>query len=99
MERIVYIYVGNLDDTVTDERLRDLFQTFGETLSAVVMRDRFRGIPRGFGFVEMPEHDGAEKAISSLDGSMFAGRKIIVAVARSRKDGPRQGRGGSPPKQ
>ena len=89
------IYVGNLTDEVTDEDLQATFGSYGEVASARVIRDRFSGRSRGFGFVEMPDNAQAQAAIDDLNGKDFKGRTITVNEARPRggTGGPRR-RGG-----
>jgi RNA recognition motif-containing protein len=59
------IYVGNLAREVTDEDLREAFEAFGQVNSATVIKDRFSGESRGFGFVEIPSKNEAQTAITS----------------------------------
>jgi RNA recognition motif-containing protein len=84
------IYVGNIPRGVTENELRELFQAFGEISSASVIKDKFSGESRGFGFVEMPN----KKALSALNGKDFKGRPLTVNEARPRTDKPRTGGGG-----
>ena len=79
------IYVGNLAWSVSNDELRDMFEAFGEVISARVIEDRETGRSRGFGFVEM-EDAGALEAIEAMDGSMFSGRTLKVNEARPRED-------------
>ncbi len=90
------LYVGNLPYTTTDENLTSTFGAFGTVDSVKIITDRESGRSKGFGFVEMQNDDEAEKAISSLNGSDFGGRKIVVSEARAREEGGggRGGRGG-----
>jgi RNA recognition motif-containing protein len=92
------IYVGNLSFEVTDEELRQLFATYGDVQSASVVKDRFSGESRGFGFVEMPARQDAETAIAALNGTDVKGRSIMVNEAKpkapKRGGGPGGGRGG-----
>lgn len=94
------IYVGNLSHDVTDEDLRQEFETFGQVESATVIKDKFSGESRGFGFVEMPSKEEAAAAISGLEERELKGRKINVNEARPRPTnrggggGGRGGRGG-----
>ena len=81
----VEIYVGNLAYEFDDKDLRKAFQPFGKILSARVITNKFNGKSKGFGFVEMAERDQAEKAIRSLNGREFAGRKAVVNEAKSRQ--------------
>lgn len=77
------MYVGNLPFSVDQSSLHTLFAPFGEIVSARVMSDRETGRSRGFGFVEM-ETSAAKKAISSLDGTEFDGRKLRINEAEKR---------------
>ena len=56
------IYVGNLSSAVSGENLRQAFEAFGQVSSATIIKDKYSGQPRGFGFVEMPDRadKGAE---------------------------------------
>ncbi len=84
------IYVGNLPFETTEDELRQAFEAYGEVTSAVVIRDRFTGRSRGFGFVEMPVEEEARNAIQALDGTEFGGRTLRVSQARPRSE--RRGR-------
>lgn len=89
------LYVGNLPYNTTDENLNSTFGAFGAIDSVKIITDRESGRSKGFGFVEMQNDDEADKAISSLNGSDFGGRKIVVSEARAREEGGgRGGRGG-----
>lgn len=81
------LYVGNLPFSATEDELRELFEEHGSVASVALITDRDSGRPRGFGFVEM--EDGAEAAISALDGADMGGRNLKVNEAR-----PRENRGG-----
>ncbi|MGO9146968.1 MAG: RNA recognition motif domain-containing protein [Desulfomonilia bacterium] len=87
------IFVGNLSRDVTNEDLQQAFQEFGEVTSANVIRDKFSGDSRGFGFVEMPAKAAAQAAIAGLNGKELKGRAINVNEARPRADN-RGGGGG-----
>jgi len=88
------IYVGNISRTATEQDLKDAFTAYGEVSSASIIKDKFSGESRGFGFVEMPNKEEAEKAISSLNGKDLKGRPLTVNEARPRTDRPRTGGGG-----
>ena len=89
------IYVGNLSHEVTEEDLRQAFETFGEVASAKIIMDKFSGVSRGFGFVEMPTKAEAQAAITGLNGTELKGQTLTVNEARprseSRRGGGRQG--------
>jgi RNA recognition motif-containing protein len=86
------IYVGNLSFEVTDDDLRQLFSSYGEVESASVVKDRFSGESRGFGFVEMPAKKDADAAIAALNGTEQKGRTITVNEAKPKA--PKSGGGG-----
>ena len=88
------IYVGNLSRDLTESELREAFAAFGEVSSASIIKDKFSGETRGFGFVEMPNKEEADKAISTLNGRDLKGRTATVNEARPRTDKPRTGGGG-----
>ena len=87
------IYVGNLSGDVGDDDLRQAFEAFGQVTSATVVKDKFSGESRGFGFVEMPSNDEAHSAIDGLNGKDLKGRSLNVNEARPRSE-RRGGRGG-----
>lgn len=86
------IYVGNLPYSAGDSDLADAFGAFGTVESARVVTDRDSGRSKGFGFVEMATPEDAGKAIESLNGTEFMGRKMMVSEARPQE--PRTGGGG-----
>lgn len=84
------IYVGNLKYSVSDETLREMFSEFGEVASADVIKDKFSGQSKGFGFVDMPNQSEAEDAIQALNETMQDGRKLTVNEARPRTERPQR---------
>ena len=80
------LYVGNLSFKVTDEDLKVNFSEAGEVVSASVIKDRFTGQSKGFGFVEMKTEEGAEAAIQKFNGGMLDGKAITVNEARPKKE-------------
>jgi len=90
------IYVGNLSRDVTEEDLRQAFEAFGEVASVNVMKDKFSGQPRGFGFVEMPSRVEAQAAITGLNRKELKGRVLDVNEARPRPDRRSSGGRGGP---
>jgi RNA recognition motif-containing protein len=86
------IYVGNLSHETTEDDLRQAFEAFGQVESATVIKDKFSGESRGFGFVEMPSKTEAQKAIDEMNGKDLKGRALNVNEARPKA--PRGGGGG-----
>lgn len=89
------IFVGNLAYEVTEGDLEQAFSAFGEIASINIIKDKFTGQPRGFGFVEMSNQAEAEAAIAALNGQDMKGRTINVNIARPRAEGGHRG-GGRP---
>lgn len=87
------IYVGNLSRDVTEEDLRQTFEAFGKVETVSIIKDKFSGESRGFGFVEMPNEAEAQAAISGLNRKELKGQQIIVNPARPLSEGLRGGRG------
>jgi RNA recognition motif-containing protein len=85
------MYVGNLSREVTEEDLRQAFEAFGEVTSVKIIKDKYSGQSRGFGFVEMPGKADADSAITGLKDKDLKGRKLNVNEARPRSGGGRQG--------
>ena len=81
------IYVGNLSYDVTEEDLKKTFETFGEVDSAKVIKDKYSGKSKGFGFVMMPDKAAAESAIQGLNGKDLKGRNLNVNEARPLSEG------------
>jgi len=79
---------------MSQDALRELFENFGEVSSCKIMTDKFTGKSRGFGFVEMPSDDDAQKAIDGLNEKDVDGRNISVSVAKPRTEGGNKKFGG-----
>ena len=83
------IYVGNLSFDVTEGDLKELFASFGEVTEVRLIMDKFSGKSKGFGFIEMPSKEEAEKAMEGLNGKDVKGRAMTANEAK-----PKAGRGG-----
>ena len=82
------IYISNLSFKVDDNDLQELFAEYGEVSSAKVIKDKFSGRSKGFGFVEMPDAE-AQNAIQGLNQAEYDGKVINVTEARPREEKPR----------
>jgi RNA recognition motif-containing protein len=91
------LYVGNLPYQASESQLESWFVQAGFTPDAVtIIRDRFSGESRGFGFVDIVNDDDANRAIQACNGQDFLGRSLIVNEARPlRERGPSEGRRGA----
>ena len=81
------IFIGNLSRQVSDADLREAFEAHGAVASANVIKDKFTGESRGFGFVEMADQAQAQAAIAALNGKDLKGRALNVAEAKPRTEG------------
>ena len=84
------IYVGNLPHEVTEEELRQEFATFGAVTAVSIVKDKYSGRPRGFGFVEMTVVSEGQAAIAGLNGKVLNDQALTVNAARP----PSESRGG-----
>jgi cold-inducible RNA-binding protein len=89
------LFVGNLAYSATEADVTDFFTQAGVTVDSVnVMRDRFTGEARGFGFVEISDDGAANRAIEACNGRDLMGRAVVVNEARPMV--PREGGGRGP---
>jgi len=87
------LYVGNLPHSHSEAQIRTAFEQYGAVSSVALIKDKFTGQPRGFGFVEMPNQGEANQAIAGLNGQDLGGRTLTVNEARPREE--RSNGGGS----
>jgi len=80
------IFVARLNFKTTSENLNAAFAQFGEVTSAKIVKDRDTGRSKGFGFVEMPNDEEANKAIAALNETELDGRTIVVKPANPKTD-------------
>lgn len=81
------IYVGNLAWTVDEEKLKELFSAYTVT-EAVLIKDKFSGRSKGFGFVTIEDDANAQKAIEELNGKDVEGRELKLSEAKPMEDRP-----------
>ena len=94
------LFVGSLPFSITEDTLGQLFAQHGQVQSVNIIKDKYSGQSRGFGFVEMATDEEAKKAIESLNGHNLEGRNIVVKEALPKptytngRSGPDRGRRG-----
>ena len=88
------IYVGNMSYETTEEDLKLACEEFGKVESATIVKDKFSGEPKGFGFVEMSSKAEGQAAIDGLNGKELKGRELKVNEARPRTESFRGSSGG-----
>lgn len=79
------VYVGNLPFGVGDKELQELFSPYGEISEAVVIKDKYSGRSKGFGFVTFVDEAAAKKAIAEMNGKEIQGRALKVSEAKPMK--------------
>eukprot|EP01113_Clastostelium_recurvatum_P010404 TRINITY_DN1516_c0_g1_i1.p2 TRINITY_DN1516_c0_g1~~TRINITY_DN1516_c0_g1_i1.p2 ORF type:complete len:604 (-),score=189.46 TRINITY_DN1516_c0_g1_i1:60-1871(-) len=79
----VNLYVKNLADSITEERLRTEFERFGNITSTKVMIDE-RGNSKGFGFVCFSSADEATRAVTEMNGTLLGSKPLYVGLAQRR---------------
>ena len=95
MDQNTKLYVGNLNYDTTDERLQELFSSAGTVVSASVIKDKFSGRSKGFGFVEMSTPEEAQAGIDMYNGKTVDERDLTVNIARPLADRPPRREGGA----
>jgi RNA recognition motif-containing protein len=88
------LYIGNLSWSISEPELQQTFEAYGEVSSCKIVKDKMTNRSKGFAFVEMPNDDEANAAISALNGKDVKGRNISVNEARPREERPQGGGGG-----
>lgn len=81
------IYVGNLHYEIDEDQLKEIFEEYGEVSSSKIIMDRETGRSKGFGFIEMPNDEEANNAMSELNDAELKGRNMRVNEARERTGG------------
>ncbi|ERN03845.1 hypothetical protein AMTRI_Chr05g73760 [Amborella trichopoda] len=79
------LYLKNLDDSLDDEKLKELFSEFGVITSCKIMRDS-QGQSRGSGFVAFSSPDEAARAVAEMNGKMIGRKPLYVALAQRREE-------------
>ena len=80
------IYVGNLPKTISEDKVRDLFEPFGKVADVKLIKDHDTGELRGFGFIQMPNNSEAHAAIKELNESELEGQSLTVNEARPNRN-------------
>lgn len=86
------LFVGNLSFDVTEDTVWSFFNDYG-VKHVRLPTDRDTGRPKGFGYVEFDDVDGAKKAFEAANGAEIEGRSIRLDYSQPR-DSSGGGRGG-----
>ena len=76
------LYVGNLPWSIDDNGLKELFTSYGDIEEAVLIKDKFSGRSKGFGFVTFTDDAAAQKAIAEMHEKDVEGRPLTVSEAK-----------------
>ncbi|MEI6817312.1 MAG: RNA-binding protein [Bacteroidota bacterium] len=88
------IFVAGLSYNVKEEELREQFEKIGSVATVKIITDKFTGRSKGFGFVDMPDDEQAQRAIDQLNGVEMQGRALVVNKSEERKPREDNNRGG-----
>lgn len=86
------VYVGNLPFSASDKELTEMFSSYGEITEAIVIKDKYSGRSKGFGFVTFANDESAAKAISEMNEKDFKGRALKVNEAKPMEESERRPR-------
>ncbi len=75
------LYIGNLDEKIQSNHLREAFAEYGKVDSAKVIVDKKTGKSRGFGFVEMPNDEEGKGVIDKVNGGTWEGKVLNIREA------------------
>ncbi|EEE61291.1 hypothetical protein OsJ_15377 [Oryza sativa Japonica Group] len=79
------LYMKNLDDSIGDDQLCELFSNYGKITSCKIMRDA-NGVSKGSGFVAFSTREEASQALTEMNGKMISGKPLYVAFAQRKED-------------
>ena len=79
------IYIGNLNFTVDETKLREVFERYGKVSSVRIIKDKETGESKGYGFIEMENDEEGKKAIQEMNSQEIDGRHVKVNIAKPRK--------------
>lgn len=82
------IFIGNLSWKATEDGLKKVFEQFGSVISCKIITDQYTGKSKGFGFVEMGDAEGADRAIKELNDKPYLDRNMRVSLAQERAERP-----------
>ena len=80
------LYVGNLPFDATEDELKTLFAEAGVVKSVMLIKDKFSGQSKGFGFIEMENQEGMQNALKLFSSYSFKDRPLKVDVAKPKED-------------
>lgn len=85
------LFVAGLPYDLDDAELEEIFEKFGEVVSAKVAMDKETGKSKAFGFVEMKNKEDGMEAINCLNDISLGKKPLVVKAAEERSKDPRPG--------
>jgi RNA recognition motif-containing protein len=83
------LYIGNLPFSVDEEGLKKLFGAYNAE-EVTLIKDKFSGRSKGFGFVTISDDAAAKKAIEEMNEKDVEGRALKVSEARPMEERPQR---------
>ncbi len=84
------LFVGNLSFKAQDSELKEAFGQHGEVTEVAIIKDKFSGRSKGFGFVTFADDAAADKAVAEMHEKEFQGRKLTVNEAKPMEERPKR---------
>ncbi len=84
------LFVGNLAFNAQESELKEAFGAYGEVTEVVIIKDKYSGRSKGFGFVTFAEDAAADKAVVEMHEKEFQGRKLTVNEAKPMEERPKR---------
>ncbi len=78
---MIKLFIAGYPPDIQDEELTKMFSCYGIIHSINLIVDKVSNKHKGFGFIEMLDETGADRAVAVLHGTVFKGRKITVKIA------------------
>jgi RNA recognition motif-containing protein len=84
------LFVGNLPFKAEESALKEAFGQYGEVTEVAIIKDKYSGRSKGFGFVTFADDAAADKAVAEMHEKEFEGRKLTVNEAKPMEERPRR---------
>lgn len=81
-EDLISVFVDNLPESISVEKLRNVFSSFGRVADSFIPTSSRRGKGKCFGFVRYWESIAASHAVDSMNRSFISGIRIVVNIVK-----------------
>ena len=87
---MIKLFVVGYPLDIQEAELIEIFSIHGMLHSVHLLTDKVTHKHKGYGFIEMVDQPGADRAIAAINGMVLKGRKISVKLAdENRAEKPR----------